>query len=120
FDDLIRETLKLLAQPGIGDWVRFKLDQTTEHVLIDEAQDTNPQQWAIVRSLVEEYFSGDAVRAAGMRTLFVVGDYKQAIFGFQGTDPIYFRAAHHDFARRAALPAEYRGDARELDTLSLT
>ncbi len=120
FDDLIRETLKLLAQPGIGDWVRFKLDQTTEHVLIDEAQDTNPQQWAIVRSLVEEYFSGDAVRAAGMRTLFVVGDYKQAIFGFQGTDPIYFRAAHHDFARRAALPSEYRGDARELDTLSLT
>ncbi|MGN7158692.1 double-strand break repair helicase AddA [Sphingomonas sp. SAFR-052] len=120
FDDLIRETLNLLAQPGIGDWVRFKLDQTTEHVLIDEAQDTNPQQWAIVRSLVEEYFSGDAVRAAGMRTLFVVGDYKQAIFGFQGTDPIYFRAAHHDFSRRAALPADYRGDARELDTLSLT
>ena len=120
FDDLIRETLNLLAQPGIGDWVRFKLDQTTEHVLIDEAQDTNPQQWAIVRSLVEEHFSGDAVRAAGLRTLFVVGDYKQAIFGFQGTDPIFFRAAHHDFTRRAALPADYRGDARELDTLSLT
>ncbi len=120
FDDLIRETLTLLAQPGIGDWVRFKLDQTTEHVLIDEAQDTNPQQWAIVRSLVEEYFSGDAVRAAGMRTLFVVGDYKQAIFGFQGTDPIFFRAAHHDFTRRATLPPNYRGDARELDTLSLT
>jgi ATP-dependent helicase/nuclease subunit A len=120
FDDLIRETLKLLAQPGIGEWVRFKLDQTTEHVLIDEAQDTNPQQWAIVRSLVEEFFTGDAVRAAGMRTLFVVGDYKQAIFGFQGTDPIFFRAAHHDFTRRAELPPEYRGAARELDTLSLT
>ncbi len=120
FDDLIRETLRLLAQPGIGDWVRFKLDQSTEHVLIDEAQDTNPQQWAIVRSLVEEFFTGDAARAAGVRTLFVVGDYKQAIFGFQGTDPIYFRAAHHDFTRRAALPPEYRGPARELDTLSLT
>lgn len=120
FDDLIRETLNLLAQPGIGDWVRFKLDQSTEHVLIDEAQDTNPQQWAIVRSLVEEFFSGDAVRTAGMRTLFVVGDYKQAIFGFQGTDPIYFRAAHVDFERRATLPDDYRGDARELDTLSLT
>ncbi|WP_230769081.1 double-strand break repair helicase AddA [Sphingomonas sp. Leaf4] len=120
FDDLIRETLKLLAQPGIGEWVRFKLDQTTEHVLIDEAQDTNPQQWAIVRSLVEEYFSGDAVRAAGMRTLFVVGDYKQAIFGFQGTDPIFFEAAHRDFTRRAELPPGYHGAARELDTLSLT
>lgn len=120
FDDLIRETLRLLAQPGIGEWVRFKLDQSTEHVLIDEAQDTNPQQWAIVRSLVEEFFSGDAARAAGLRTLFVVGDYKQAIFGFQGTDPIYFRAAHVDFERRATLPPEYRGPARELDTLSLT
>ncbi len=41
FDDLIRWTRDLLAQPGIGEWVRFKLDRRTDHLLVDEAQDTN-------------------------------------------------------------------------------
>lgn len=49
FDDLIAATVDLLQQPGIGEWVRFKLDRTTEHVLIDEAQDTNLAQWTIVQ-----------------------------------------------------------------------
>ncbi|MCD2315880.1 double-strand break repair helicase AddA [Sphingomonas sp. IC-11] len=116
FDDLIGATVRLLEVPGIGDWVRFKLDQTTEHVLIDEAQDTNVAQWRIVRALVDEYFVGRGVYAPSMRTLFTVGDHKQAIFGFQGTDPINFRAAEMHFARKAALvagddrmPADERG-----------
>jgi ATP-dependent helicase/nuclease subunit A len=36
---------------------------------------------------VDEFFSGEGARGATMRTLFTVGDYKQAIFGFQGTSP---------------------------------
>jgi ATP-dependent helicase/nuclease subunit A len=43
-----------------------------------------------------------------VRTLFTVGDYKQAIFGFQGTDPIYFRAAFERF-RRPVEDSGYRG-----------
>jgi len=43
FNDLIEWTRGLLRQPGMGDWVRYKLDQVTEHILIDEAQDTNPE-----------------------------------------------------------------------------
>ena len=58
FDDLIRWTRKLLAKPGMGEWVRYKLDQRTDHILVDEAQDTNEAQWDIVRALTEEYFSG--------------------------------------------------------------
>jgi ATP-dependent helicase/nuclease subunit A len=107
FDDLIAATVDLLKQPGIGDWVRFKLDRTTEHVLIDEAQDTNLAQWTIVRALVEEYFVGRGVFAPSVRTLFTVGDFKQAIFGFQGTDPLFFRAAEEYFAERAE---QVRGD----------
>ena len=101
FDDLIAATVALLKQPGIGEWVRFKLDRTTEHVLIDEAQDTNLAQWTIVRALVEEYFVGRGVYAPSVRTLFTVGDFKQAIFGFQGTDPVFFQAAEDYFAKRA-------------------
>ena len=101
FDDLIGTVVRLFAQPGIGEWVRFKLDQVTEHVLIDEAQDTNLAQWSIVDALAREFFVGSGVHAPDTRTLFTVGDFKQAIFGFQGTDPIYFRWAQDRFKRMA-------------------
>jgi ATP-dependent helicase/nuclease subunit A len=111
FDDLIRWTERLLLTPGMGDWVRFKLDQSTDHVLVDEAQDTNERQWNIVGALVEEYFAGQG--AAGRhRTLFTVGDYKQAIFGFQGTDPAQFEKARAYFSARARL---IRTAAEEMD-----
>jgi len=102
FDDLIATTVRLLSQPGIGEWVRYKLDQVTEHVLIDEAQDTNVSQWLIVRALADEFFVGRGIYAPRTRTLFTVGDFKQAIFGFQGTDPINFQAAERYFAGQAA------------------
>lgn len=101
FDDLIATTVRLLQQSGIGEWVRYKLDQVTEHVLIDEAQDTNLAQWLIVKGLVDEFFVGRGIYAPRTRTLFTVGDFKQAIFGFQGTDPLNFDAAERHFAGRA-------------------
>lgn len=102
FDDLIRLAERLLLTPGMGEWVRFKLDQNTDHILVDEAQDTNAAQWNIVGALVEEFFAG---QGAGRRhrTLFTVGDYKQAIFGFQGTDPSEFERARAWFQAKAKL-----------------
>jgi ATP-dependent helicase/nuclease subunit A len=101
FDDLIREAEKLLLTPGMGEWVRYKLDQRTDHILVDEAQDTNTSQWNIVRALAGEYFAGEGA-SRRHRTIFTVGDYKQAIFGFQGTDPASFDVARAWFAREAA------------------
>ncbi len=102
FDDLIRLAERLLLTEGMGEWVRYKLDQNTDHILVDEAQDTNAAQWNIVSALVEEYFTG---QGAGRRhrTLFTVGDYKQAIFGFQGTDPSEFERARAYFQAKAKL-----------------
>jgi len=100
FDDLIREAERLLLSPGMGDWVRFKLDRQTDHILVDEAQDTNERQWNIVRALAGEYFAGEGA-SRRHRTIFTVGDYKQAIFGFQGTDPASFDVARAWFAREA-------------------
>ena len=100
FDDLIRLAERLLLRQGMGEWVRFKLDQQTDHVLVDEAQDTNDAQWNIVRALTLEYFAGEGA-SSRHRTLFTVGDYKQAIFGFQGTDPASFELARAWFARQA-------------------
>lgn len=120
FNDLIRKTVALLGEPGMGEWVRYKLDQVTEHVLIDEAQDTNPQQWKIVSAIADEFFAGEGAHGDAVRTLFTVGDYKQAIFGFQGTDPIYFRAAFERFWQASRVRADYDVEARELESLSLT
>jgi ATP-dependent helicase/nuclease subunit A len=107
FDDLIRWTRRLLAQPGMGEWVRYKLDQRTDHILVDEAQDTNAAQWDIVRALAEEYFSGSPEAERRTRTLFMVGDFKQAIYGFQGTDPREFDKMRSDVRERSeALRSE--------------
>jgi ATP-dependent helicase/nuclease subunit A len=89
YDDMIARTAALLGPPGMPGYVAWKLDSRYDHVLVDEAQDTNSRQWAIIGKLVEEYFAPDESRS---RSLFVVGDYKQAIYGFQGADPREFLA----------------------------
>lgn len=94
FDDQIRAAADLLTKRTTADWIRFKLDRRFDHILVDEAQDTNASQWEIVlEGLVSDFFTGEGQRGPKMRTLFVVGDYKQAIFGFQGTSPENFARA---------------------------
>jgi len=101
FNDLIDWTRRLLATPGMGEWVRYKLDRQVDHVLVDEAQDTNAAQWDIIRAIVEEYFTGSSEAEDRHRTLFMVGDHKQAIYGFQGSNPERFREAREEFRQRA-------------------
>jgi len=101
FNDLIEWTRQLLQEPGMGDWVRYKLDRQVDHVLVDEAQDTNAAQWEIIGHLVDEFFSGSSESEERHRTLFMVGDLKQAIYGFQGTDPKRFEEARREFQQRA-------------------
>ena len=99
FDDLIAEAAELLQRVP-GAWVLYKLDQRIEHLLVDEGQDTNAAQWRIVHALTAEFFAGEGAREE-RRTQFAVGDFKQAIFGFQGTDPEEFRKARVETAARA-------------------
>jgi ATP-dependent helicase/nuclease subunit A len=101
YDDLIQGALGLLRSPGAAPWVLYKLDGGIDHILVDEAQDTNPSQWEIVRILAEEFFAGEGVRAGG-RTVFAVGDAKQSIFSFQGADPEGFADMRGYFAERIA------------------
>jgi ATP-dependent helicase/nuclease subunit A len=93
FSDLIRKAARLLAQQDASAWIRYKLDRHFDHILIDEAQDTNQAQWDIIFALIDDFFSGEGARGDRTRTLFTVGDYKQAIFGFQGTSPENFARA---------------------------
>ena len=86
YDDLIVATRRLLERADSAAWVLYKLDGGIDHVLVDEAQDTNPDQWEIIRRLTEEFFVGEGAVERN-RTIFAVGDTKQSIFGFQRADP---------------------------------
>ncbi len=102
YDDLIIKTLALLERGNAAQWVLYKLDNGIDHILIDEAQDTSPEQWAIVRKLTEEFFAGTGRDRKLARTIFAVGDEKQSIFSFQGADPTQFDINRNYFEQLAA------------------
>lgn len=107
FDDLIHKTLDLLARVD-STWVLYKLDRGVDHVLIDEAQDTNPQQWEILRRITADFASGEGAREVA-RTRFAVGDPKQSIYSFQGAEPREFETTRREWQRaasQAGLPFE--------------
>ena len=103
YDDLIIKTSNLLSRADAAAWVLYKIDGGVDHILVDEAQDTNPQQWTIIERLAEEFFAGAGAGGANgkPRTLFAVGDEKQSIYSFQGADPARFGEVGHAFKRRA-------------------
>ena len=122
YEDLITKTRTLLENRENTDWVLFKLDGGIDHILIDEAQDTSPVQWAIVRAITEEFFAGNgAFDGQVERSLFVVGDRKQSIYSFQGADPkefdrmfTYFNKNAQDF-EKVHLDVSFRSTKAIMD-----
>ena len=99
FDDLIIRAKALLTDRSVAAWVLFRLDGGIDHVLVDEAQDTSPDQWRVIELLTAEFTAGAGTRDGG-RTLFVVGDKKQSIYSFQGADVAAFDGKHTAFRAR--------------------
>ena len=97
FDDLIGKTKQLLTDRDVAQWVLFRLDGGIDHLLVDEAQDTSPTQWSVVRQLTQEFSAGDGAKTDAQRTIFVVGDRKQSIYSFQGAAPEAFDEMRHHF-----------------------
>ena len=100
FNDLILQTQTLMSDERVAAWVLFRLDGGIDHILVDEAQDTSPAQWDVIRLLAQEFTSGQGARADVQRTIFVVGDKKQSIYSFQGADPEGFDKMRDQFAAR--------------------
>ncbi len=113
FDDLILGARRLLSDPAVAAWVLYRLDGGIDHILVDEAQDTSPEQWQVIERLAQEFASGEGARGDAERTIFVVGDRKQSIYSFQGADPAEFDRMQAEFGRRL-------GDAgKPLESLTL-
>ena len=72
FDDLLIKTVEMLKR---SDTVRRNLRQQFEYVLIDEYQDTNSVQYALIKLILNE-----------QRNICVVGDDAQSIYSFRGAD----------------------------------
>lgn len=100
FDDLVQHLGDLFDNRALGPWVQYKLDAAIDHILVDESQDTNPEQWRVVRAIADEFFAG-AGAASRPRSLFAVGDQKQSIYSFQGAEPALFGTTGDEFQRRA-------------------
>ncbi|KJU83370.1 UvrD/REP helicase domain protein [Candidatus Magnetobacterium bavaricum] len=104
FIDDISHNLSLYLNQGIVPDVYFRLGQSLCHYLIDEFQDTSPIQWKNLTPLVENSLSQGG-------SLFVVGDTKQAIYGFRNADYQIMKGLEHS----APFPcAAHR--VEELDT----
>ncbi len=106
FQDLVLHMCALLTGRSEAQWVLYKLDGGLEHILIDEAQDTSPEQWDIVHALAEEFFAGlGREQRDGLerppRSVFAVGDEKQSIYSFQGADPQGFGESRKKLGARA-------------------
>jgi ATP-dependent helicase/nuclease subunit A len=123
YDDLIMRSVYLLGGQDLAGWVMFKLDRGIDHILVDEAQDTSPEQWQIVEAMAREFFTnadGDVTR-----TLFAVGDEKQSIYSFQGAAPHKFAEMGRRFEdlsgertfRRIPLNLSFRTVAPVLDAV---
>lgn len=126
YEDLIVLTRRLLENKTVADWVLFKLDGGIDNVLIDEAQDTSPDQWAIVKAVTEDFFSGSGAKE-NVRTVFAVGDRKQSIYSFQGADPREFENMRRHFTEKSKalgnfeevqLDVSFRSTAAILDTVN--
>lgn len=102
FDDLIGKAKALLTDEKVAQWVLFRLDGGIDHVLVDEAQDTSPNQWAVIKQLTHEFTAGVGANPDKERTIFVVGDVKQSIYSFQGAAPEAFDQMRHHFSEALA------------------
>lgn len=112
FDDLISRAKSLLTDPSLAAWVLYRLDGGIDHILVDEAQDTSPEQWELIEALAAELIAGEGASTRD-RTLFVVGDKKQSIYSFQGADVAAFDRMRDHFGGRLASGPGLQASALE-------
>ncbi len=108
--------------PGEDERLRidYRLDARYDHWLLDEFQDTNPLQWRVIENLVDEVVQD----TSGTRSLFQVGDLKQAIYAWRGGDTRLFTDlakrynVHEERVRRRHLDVSWRSGHDVIDPVN--
>ncbi|MGJ7440031.1 UvrD-helicase domain-containing protein [Aquipuribacter sp. MA13-6] len=107
YDDMVTRLDAALQDPDTAVVAATRMRARFRVVLVDEFQDTDPAQWRILRTAFHHH-----------ATLVLVGDPKQAVYGFRGADVHAYLQARHDAAGRASLPFNHRSDPGVLTGLS--
>lgn len=105
YGDLLHRLDEALADPTLGDTLARGVAARFPAVLIDEFQDTDPVQFRIF-SRVQELGGTDGEGG----TLFLIGDPKQAIYGFRGADVLAYLQARERTDARYTMTTNYRSD----------
>ena len=97
------------------DMLYFRLDAKIRHILIDEFQDTDIKQYEILKPLIAEILSGEG--QSGVGSFFYVGDIKQSIYRFRGSQSGLFNKLQKDFSQFSqietqSLKINYRSDKK--------
>lgn len=122
FDDLLIRTVQLLRHSAE---TREYYHQRFRHVMVDEFQDTNGIQYALVRLIVEGNSAGRSTPRGEQlpadfwqnRSLCVVGDDQQSIYGWRGSDFKIILGFQNDYANAKVVKLEenYRSTKRILE-----
>ncbi len=99
YDDLLLRLATTLADPVTAPVALQRLRSRYRIVLVDEFQDTDPVQWAILREPFHHH-----------STLVLIGDPKQAIYGFRGADVHAYLDARQLAGKVQTLPTSFRSD----------
>lgn len=92
FRDVPRLLAKLLPELAPHE-IEHRLDTRVSHLLLDEFQDTTPQQYAILKPFAERI----SAMPQEQGLFFCVGDLKQSIYGWRGATPEIFRRLQDEF-----------------------
>lgn len=122
FDDITRSLPDVLGTNGAPTVLAYRMDGRIRHWMLDEFQDTSLVQWNGLRTFLEEVATDAALgeSRSASRSLFVVGDVKQSIYGWRGGEPRLFRALQtespwQDALQACSMATSYRSSSVVLD-----
>ncbi|WP_289016833.1 UvrD-helicase domain-containing protein [uncultured Ornithinimicrobium sp.] len=107
YNDLLTQLADALEDPD--SLARDRMRARWQVVLVDEFQDTDPVQWQVL----DRAFTGHC------RAMVLIGDPKQAIYGFRGGDIATYLTAAEAAGERRTLPRNYRSDAGVVRALGM-
>ncbi|MEM1156390.1 MAG: UvrD-helicase domain-containing protein, partial [Pseudomonadota bacterium] len=105
--------LQALGEEGAPSELALRLDYQIEHILVDEFQDTAINQYELIEALTRGWASHNAANPQAPRTLMIVGDAMQSIYGFRGANvSLFLKAMREGFNGLALVPLQLQSNFR--------
>ncbi|MGY0217328.1 exodeoxyribonuclease V subunit beta [Endozoicomonadaceae bacterium StTr2] len=118
FDDLLSKLDKALQQPN-GELLGLKIREQFPVAMIDEFQDTDPQQYNIFSHIYPASDNSENNSTDSLLTgLFMIGDPKQAIYAFRGADIFTYMKARHEVDAHYTLSTNWRSSSNMVNAVN--